>query len=194
MNLFSRLRRLWIINYLGLLILSACTPASSQGQLFTSKEGKFSILMPGAILEETNSPVKGITSRNLSSIKNESIYTVAYVKFPKKIAPNRLQNVLQLLINSAIKTNFIKGKKISQTAINKNGYNCQDFSLTGEPSSYIIGEAKKKGLTIKSKLFYQRSLLCIKDNQAIEAVVFTPSPKEIKTQGASFIKSLNLKS
>ncbi|WP_413174319.1 hypothetical protein [Anabaena azotica] len=194
MNLFSRLRRLWIINYLGLLIVSACTPTSSQGLLFTSKEGNFSILMPGAILEETNSPVKGITSRNWSSIKKESIYTVADVKLPKKIAPDRLQKFLQLLINAAIKTNFIKGKKISQTAVNKNGYKCQDFSLTGKPSSYIIGEAKKKGLTIKSKLFYQRSLLCIKDNHAIEAVVFTPSPEELKTNGASFIKSFNLKS
>jgi hypothetical protein len=70
---------------------------------------------------------------------------------------------------------------------------CQGFSLTGEPTSCIKGEAKKKGLNIKSKLFYQRSLLCLKDNQLVEAVVFTPSEKQLKADGASFIKSLNLK-
>ncbi len=193
MNLFTKFKHFRKINYLGLLIISACTPASSQGQLFTYREGNFSIFMPGAISEETTTPVQGITVRTWTTVKNESIYTLAYSKFANKIAPDKRQKVLQLLVNAATKTNFIKGKKLSQTAVNKDGYNCQDFSLTGEPSAYIKGETKKKGLSLKSKLYYQRNLLCIKDNQIVEAVVFTPSDKELKTNGASFIKSLNLK-
>jgi hypothetical protein len=193
MNLFTKLKRCCKVNYLGLLIISACTAASSQGQLFTYREGNFSIFMPGAISEETTAPVQGITVRTWTTVKNESLYTAAYSKFANKIAPDKRQKVLQLLIDGVTKSNFVKGKKLFQNAVNKDGYNCQDFSLTGEPSSYIKEEAKKKGLSIKNKLYYQRSLLCIKNNQVIEAVVFTPSDKELKNNGASFIKSLNLK-
>ncbi|MEA5553272.1 hypothetical protein VB713_20235 [Anabaena cylindrica UHCC 0172] len=193
MNLLTKFKHFRKINYLGLLMISACTPASSQGQLFTYREGNFSIFMPGAIPEETTTAIQGITVRTWTTVKNESLYTVAHSKFANKIAPDKRQQVLQALINAATKTNFSKGKKLSQTAVNKDGYNCQDFSLTGEPSVSVQGEAKKTGLNIKSKLYYQRNMLCIKDDQVVEAVVFTPSDEELKNNGASFIKSLNLK-
>ncbi|AVH69881.1 hypothetical protein NLP_1062 [Nostoc sp. 'Lobaria pulmonaria (5183) cyanobiont'] len=64
----------------------------------------------------------------------------------------------------------------------------------GKPSTYLQEVIKKKGLNINNKILYQRSLLCINNNYAVEAVIITPSSEELKTNGASFIKSLNLKS
>ena len=187
------IKRFWIINCFGIFVLSACTPASSQEKLLTSKEGNFSILMPGTILEEVSSPGKGINNRNWTTIKSESLYSVTHSTFPKQITPERIPKVLQLLIQTANKTNFIQGKQVSQSSVNQSRYNCQDFTLMGKPSTYLQEEIKKKGLNIKNKLLYQRSLLCMKNNYAIEAVIITPSSEELKTNGASFIKSLNLK-
>lgn len=130
------IKRFWIINCFGIFVLSACTPASSQEKLLTSKEGNFSILMPGTILEEVSSPGKGINSRNWTTIKSESIYSVIYSTFPKQIAPQKIPKVLQLLINTTNKTNFIQGKQVSQSPVNQSGYNCQDFTLMGKPSTY----------------------------------------------------------
>ncbi|MHC5763357.1 MAG: hypothetical protein ACYTXR_37430, partial [Nostoc sp.] len=59
--------------------------------------------------------------------------------------------------------------------------------------TYLQEEIKKKELNINNKILYQRSVLCMKNNYAIEAAIITPSSEEIKTNGASFIKSLNLK-
>ncbi|MEH2257490.1 hypothetical protein [Nostoc sp.] len=191
--LIKIIKRFWIINCFGIFFLSACTPASSQEKLLTSKEGNFSILMPGTILEETSSPGKGINNRNWTTLKNESIYSVTHSTFLQQIAPQRIPKVLQILIKTANKTNFIDGKQVSQSSINQSGYNCQDFTLMGKPSTYLQEETKKKGLNINNKLLYQRSLLCMKNNYAVEAMIITPSPEELKTNGASFIKSLNLK-
>ncbi|MGF1933484.1 MAG: hypothetical protein RM347_003680 [Nostoc sp. ChiQUE02] len=191
--LIKIIKRFWIINCFGIFVLSACTPASSQEKLLTPKEGNFSILMPGTILEEVTSPGKGINNRNWTTIKSESIYSVTHSTFTKQIAPQKIPKVLQLLIKAANKTNFIQGKQVSQSSVNKSGYNCQDFTLMGKPSTYLQKEFKKKGLNINNQLFYQRSLLCMKNNYAVEAVIITPSSEELKTNGASFIKSLNLK-
>ncbi|MEH1801409.1 MAG: hypothetical protein V7L13_19985 [Nostoc sp.] len=191
--LIKIIKRFWIINFFGIFVLSACTPASSQEKLLTSKEGNFSILMPGTILEEVSSPGNGINNRNWTTIKSESIYSVTHSTFPKQIAPQRIPKVLQLLIKTANKTNFIQGKEVSQSSVNQSGYNCQDFTLMGKPSTYLQEKIKKKELNINNKILYQRSVLCMKNNYAIEAAIITPSSEEIKTNGASFIKSLNLK-
>ncbi|MBN3871350.1 hypothetical protein [Nostoc sp. JL33] len=187
------IKRFWIINCFGIFVLSACTPVSSQEKILTSKEGNFSILMPGTILEKVSSPGKVINSHNWTTLKSESIYSVTYSTFPKQIAPQKIPKVLQILINTANKTNFIQGKEVSQSPVNQSGYNCQDFTLMGKPSTDLQSEINKQGLNIKNKLLYQRSLLCIKNNYAVEAVIITPSSEELKTNGASFIKSLNLK-
>ncbi|MDZ8260521.1 hypothetical protein [Nostoc sp. ChiQUE01b] len=192
--LIKIIKRFWIINCFGIFVLSACTPASSQEKLLTSKEGNFSILMPGTILEEISTPQKGINNRNWTTLKNESIYSVTYSTFLQQIAPQRIPKVLQILMKTANKTNFIDGKQVSQSSINQSGYNCQDFTLMGKPSTYLQEEIKKKGLNINNKLLYQRSLLCMKNNYAVEAMIITPSSEELKTNGASFIKSLNFKS
>ncbi|AVH69880.1 hypothetical protein [Nostoc sp. 'Lobaria pulmonaria (5183) cyanobiont'] len=81
--LIKIIKRFWIINYFGIFVLSACTPASSQEKLLTSKEGNFRILMPGNILEEVSSPGKGINNRNWTTLKRESIYLVTHSTFPK---------------------------------------------------------------------------------------------------------------
>ncbi|MBD2535280.1 hypothetical protein H6G97_40105 [Nostoc flagelliforme FACHB-838] len=173
--------------------LSACAPASSQDQVFTSKEGNFSILMPGSVVEEVNTPVKGITTRTWIAIKGESAYTVAQSTFAKKIAAEKIPKILQAISEAAKKSNFVNGKTIAQFSVMKNGYKCLDFTLTGVPSPSLQAESKKKGININSKLIYQRSLLCIKDNQAVEALALLPSSEELKSNGASFIQSLNLK-
>jgi hypothetical protein len=191
--LINIIKRFWIINCFGIFIFSACTPASSQKKLLTSNEGNFSILMPGTILEEVSSPGKGINNRNWTTIKNESIYSVTHSTFPKEIAAPRIPTVLQILIKTANKTNFIQGKQVSQSSVNQSGYNCQDFSLMGKPSTGLQEQMKKKGLNINNELLYQRSLLCIKKNYAVEALIITSSSKELETDGESFIKSLNLK-
>lgn len=100
-----------IITYLGLIALSACTAASSQEQLFTPKEGNFSILMPGSVVEEVNTPVKGITTRTWTAIKGESAYTVAQSTFAKKIAVEKIPKILQAISEAANKSNFVNGKK-----------------------------------------------------------------------------------
>lgn len=182
-----------IIAYLGIFTLSACAPASSQDQVFTSKEGNFSILMPGSIVEEINTPVKGITTRTWTTIKGESAYTVARSTFAKKIAAEKFPRILQALSEAAKKSNFVNGKRIAESSVMKNGYKCLDFTLTGIPSPSLQAESKKNGININSKLIFQRSLLCMKDNQALEALVLLPSSEELKSKGASFIKSLNLK-
>lgn len=182
-----------IIAYLGIFALSACAPASSQDQVFTSKEGNFSILMPGSVVEEVNTPVKGITTRTWTAIKGESAYTVAQSTFAKKIAAEKIPKILQALSEAAKKSNFVNGKRIAESSVMKNGYKCLDFTLTGVPSLSLQAESKKSGVNINSKLIYQRSLLCIKDNQAVEALALLPSSEELKSKGASFIQSLNLK-
>ncbi|MEH1997098.1 hypothetical protein [Nostoc sp.] len=194
MNLLTNANKAFhIIAYLGIFSLSACAPASSQDQVFTSKEGNFSILMPGSIVEEVNTPVKGITTRTWTAIKGESAYTVARSTFAKKIAAEKFPRILQALSEAAKKSNFVNGKRITESSVMKNGYKCLDFTLTGIPSPSLQAESKKNGININSKLIYQRSLLCMKDNQAVEALVLLPSSEELKSKGASFIKSLNLK-
>lgn len=194
MNLLINTNKLLrVITCLGLSALSSCTAASSQEQIFISKEGKFSIAMPGSFVEEVNTPVKGITTRTWTTIKGESVYTIAHSTFARKIAAEKLPKMLQLFSEAANKSNFINGKKIAESSINKNGYKCLDFTLTGVPSSTLKAEVKKKGLNISSKIIYQRSLLCIKDNQVVEALTLLPSSEELKSKGASFIQSLNLK-
>ncbi|MEH2029218.1 MAG: hypothetical protein V7K67_05975 [Nostoc sp.] len=194
MNLLTNANKAFhIIAYLGIFALSACAPASSQDQVFTSKEGNFSILMPGSIVEEVNTPVKGITTRTWTAIKGESAYTVARSTFAKKIAAEKFPRILQALSEAAKKSNFVNGKRIAESSVMKNGYKCLDFTLTGIPSPSLQVESKKNGININSKLIYQRSLLCMKDNQAVEALVLLPSSEKLKSKGASFIKSLNLK-
>ncbi|WP_223269951.1 hypothetical protein [Nostoc sp. 'Peltigera membranacea cyanobiont' 213] len=194
MNLLSNADKFFqIITYLGIFALSACAPASSQGQVLTPKEGNFSILMPGSVVEEVNTPLKGITTRTWTAIKGESAYTVAQSTFAKKIAPEKIPKILQALSESANESNFVNGKKISETSVMKNGYKCLDFTLTGVPSPSLQAESKKNSININSKLMYQRSLLCIKDSQAVEALALLPSSEELKSKGASFIQSLNLK-
>lgn len=194
MNLLVNANRYFgIITYLGIFAVSACAPASSQEQVFTSKEGKFSILMPGSFVEEVNTPVQGITTRTWTTVKGESVYTVAHSTFAKKMAAERIPKILQALSEAAKKSNFVNGKKIAESSVIKNGYKCLDFTVTGVPSSSLQAEGKKKGININSKLIYQRSLLCIKDNQAVEALALLPSSEELKSKGASFIQSLNLK-
>lgn len=194
MNLLNNADKFFqIITYLGIFALSACAPASSQGQVLTSKEGNFSILMPGSVVEEVNTPLKGITTRTWTAIKGESAYTVAQSTFAKKIAPEKIPKILQALSESANESNFVNGKKISETSVMKNGYKCLDFTLTGVPSPSLQAESKKNSININSKLMYQRSLLCIKDSQAVEALALLPSSEELKSKGASFIQSLNLK-
>jgi hypothetical protein len=194
MNLLMNANKLFrAITCLGLIALSSCTAASSQEQVFTSKEGKFSIAMPGSFVEEVNAPVKGITTRTWTTIKGESAYIIAHSTFARKIAAEKLPKMLQVFSEAANKSNFINGKKIAESSINKNGYKCLDFTLTGVPSSTLQAEVEKKGLNISSKIIYQRSLLCIKDNQVVEALTLVPSSEELKSKGASFIKSLNLK-
>lgn len=182
-----------IITYLGIFALSACAPASSQDQVFTSKEGNFSISMPGSVVEEVNTPVKGITTRTWTAIKGESAYTVAQSTFAKKIAAEKIPKFLQAISEAAKKSNFVNGKRIAESSVMKNGYKCLDFTLTGIPSPSLQAESKKKGINVNNKLIYQRSLLCIKDNQAVEALALLPSSEELKSKGASFIQSLNLK-
>jgi hypothetical protein len=186
-------KRIWIIPFLGIFALSACTPTSSQKQIFTSKEGKFSIVMPGSFVEEVNTPVKGITTRTWTTIKGESAYSIAHSTFAKKIAAEKIPKILQALSEAAKKSNFVNGKKIAESSAMKNGYKCLDFTLTEVPRSSLQAESKKKGININNKLIYQRSLLCIKDNQAVEALALLPSSEELKSKGASFIQSLNLK-
>ncbi|MDZ7950598.1 hypothetical protein [Nostoc sp. DedQUE09] len=194
MNLLTNANKYFrIITSLGIFALSACTPASSQEQIFTSKEGNFSILMPGSVVEEVNTPVKGITTRTWTAIKGESAYTVAQSTFAKKIAAENIPKILQAISEAAKKSNFVNGKRIAESSVIKNGYKCLDFTLTGVPSPSLQAESKKKGINVNNKLIYQRSLLCIKDNQAVEALVLLQSSEELKSKGASFIQSLNLK-
>lgn len=194
MNLLNNADKVFqIITYLGLIALSACAPASSQDQVFTPKEGNFSILMPGSVVEEVNTPVKGITTHTWTAIKGESAYTVAQSTFAKKIATENIPKILQAISEAAKKSNFVNGKKIAESSVMKNGYKCLDFTLMGIPSPSLQAESKKNGININSKLIYQRSLLCMKDNQAVEALVLLSSSEELKSKGASFIKSLNLK-
>ncbi|WP_256874629.1 hypothetical protein [Nostoc sp. C057] len=194
MNLLNNADKVFqIITCLGLIALSACAPASYQDQVFTSKEGNFSILMPGSIVEEVNTPIKGITTRTWTAIKGESAYTVARSTFAKKIAAEKIPKILHALSEAANKSNFVNGKKIAESSVMKNGYKCLDFTLTGVPSPSLQAESKKNSININSKLMYQRSLLCIKDNQAVEALALLPSSEELKSKGASFIQSLNLK-
>ncbi|RCJ41948.1 hypothetical protein A6769_38485 [Nostoc punctiforme NIES-2108] len=194
MNLLTNAdKSIRIITYLGLIALSACTAVSSQEQIFTSKEGKFSIAMPGSFVEEVNTPIKGITTRTWTTIKDESAYTVAHSTFAKKIAVEKVPKILQALSEAAKKSNFVNGKRIAGSSVMKNGYKCLDFTLTGVPSPSLQAEIKKKGINVNNKLIYQRSLLCIKDNQAVEALALLPSSDELKSKGASFIQSLNLK-
>ncbi|MEH2223866.1 hypothetical protein [Nostoc sp.] len=191
--LIKSIKRFWIINCFGIFVLSACTPASSQEKVLTSKEGNFSIVMPGTILEENSTPIKGINSQNWTTLKNQSIYSVTHSTFSKPIASQRIPKVLQLLVKTANETSFLQGKQVSQSSINQSGYNCQDFTLMGKPGTSLQEVIKKKGLNIENKILYQRSLLCMKNNSAVEAVIITSSSEELKTNGASFIKSLNLK-
>lgn len=105
----------------------------------------------------------------------------------------RVPTILQAISEAAKKSNFVNGKKITESSVMKNGYKCLDFTVTGVPSSSLQAEGKKKGININSNLIYQRSLLCIKDNQAVEVLALLPSSEELKSKGASFIQSLNLK-
>lgn len=160
---------------------------------FESVKGKFSIQIPGNLLEDIAPKFVGLLhSQTWRSIYKNSIYGVEYCLFDKIQEPKKIPAVLDLMTRTTKEGCFINGEIYSKTLFKKGSVDCLKSIVFGKPNLEMHEYFEKYNLPIESKIVYRIGVICFQRNRMVEAFMSTTDMNQMKL-GKQYLSTLQLK-
>lgn len=160
---------------------------------FETVRGKFSIQVPGNLLEDI--PTKApfiLRSQAWRSIYKNSIYGFEYCLINNVKQSPEIPALLELMTNTMKDSYFIGGEIYSKTAFKKGYVDCLQSIIFGKPSVDAHEYFEKYHLPIQSNIVYRIGVICCHRNRIVEAFMNTTDQEQLKL-GKKYLRTLQLR-
>ena len=160
---------------------------------FESVKGKFSIQIPGNLLEDVPTQAAFILrSQTWCSIYKNSIYGFEYCLIDNVKKPSEVSALLDLMTNTMKDGYFIDGEIYSKTFFKKGTVDCLQSIVFGKPNADMYESFEKYSLPIQTEIVYRIGVICFQRNRMVEAFMSTTNQEQLKL-GKKYLSTLTLK-
>ncbi|AFY39853.1 hypothetical protein Lepto7376_3677 [[Leptolyngbya] sp. PCC 7376] len=160
---------------------------------FETIRGKFSIQIPGNLLEDV--PTKAafiLRSQTWRSLYKNRIYGAEYCLIDNVKQPSEIPALLELMTNTIKDGYFIEGGLFSKTLFKKGSVDCLKSIIFGRPNADMHESFEKYNLPIESNLVYRIDITCCQRNRIVKAYMTTTDQEQLKL-GKKYLRTLQLK-
>lgn len=155
--------------------LPSPTVAQSVWQLFTSAEGRFSVLMPGEPVRDSrpiNDALGNLTLKSFAAEDGTATYTLFFIDFPDTVQKTNPSDLLNAALTRVEGSNTVTEQK--------------KITVQGNPGVQVEGENGTKG--------YMRYMAVLAKSRLYELVVLTPNSTDSAAKAGRFLDSFKLTS